>query len=97
MARNQEAITVSNAGWTELTNTSASKITFIPVLGNVQIRYTVGPDEPIEEFGFPYRQGETGERNMSISSLVADLPGADRVWAKTLDQYGRTVVLVDHA
>lgn len=98
MAQDQQLVTISASGWTQLTNAdvgSGSTITFQVREGEVEIHATTDTTEPdSDEYGVLYRTLQ-GERNIEISELV-NLASADRLWARATST-GGAKVYVDHA
>lgn len=100
MARDQAQVTCPAGAYTQLTNGDVTIITFQALVEAVEIRFTTDTAAPAATLrGIVYRvtpESNQGEVNKAISDLTK-LAGADRVWAKPLDNERNAAVYVDHA
>ena len=94
MARDQAVINLTAGTWTQLTNGDVTNITFQVLSGVAYIRFTTDETTPTEDGGQVW-PAPTGVLNIAVSEL-ANLSGADRVWAKPAGGEAASV-LVDHA
>lgn len=99
MARDQEQLDVEKDaganGWTLLTNSNVTNVTFQCIGAPILIRYTVGTSEPAAGAGGALYAAPNGELKKALSDLT-ELSGANRVWARPATAT-RSRVYVDHA
>ena len=88
---------VNAASFTQLTDANVTAITFqnvsaMPVIITATVGESTAPNP--DAGGLTYAAGE-GESNRSLADLFPGVPGANRVWARSIN--GTQQVFVSHA